>query len=105
MEQLQIFDNERHSDDKVKQRIYDYVEVDTIGMIMENKKEWGYSPLTVRDYEDYNQCNSVKMTGYHHPIVHQMPDMAFNFALMQEVKHRTPHRGASPETMCVVGVK
>ncbi len=47
----------------------------------------------------------MKMTGYHHPIVHQMPDMAFKFALMQEVKRRTPHREASPGTMYVVGGK
>ncbi len=47
----------------------------------------------------------MKMTGYHHPIVHQMPDMAFKFALMQEVKHRTPHREALPETMYVVRIK
>ncbi len=95
--------NLRGSDDQMKKMIYENTEIELCGQILQNSQSWGYVPMFERDYNDFKATRCVKMSGYTHPIVHQMPDMAFKSGIFLEIQEMTNHNLLMPAELFAVG--
>ncbi len=79
------------------------MEIHFVGQIPDNGKLWGYVPMFESDFEDFKKSRSIKMSEYTHPMSHQTPEMAFKFAIMQEIEGKIQHTMWMQPELFVIG--